>query len=108
MRRFVDSNGGLEIEKHDSIEVEKEEPVVYSVDKPFKISGEKAIETAYSYQLPMFSENKSENGGSQCVACGKKTSYDNRHVCVDCWKKYSNEIFDTMKNQLSKTEISIS
>lgn len=108
MRTYVDKNGGLTVEKHDSVAkptATKAARTVVQENK--KVSLADMVETAESYQLPMFTVNKTENGGSQCAFCGEKTAYDNRHVCINCWKKYHKEIFEQINSKVNAVDITI-
>lgn len=106
MRKFVDPNGGLEVEKYESKEVHAVKSIgIEKANK--KLPMKDMVETLDSYQLPMFTENKSEKGGSECLICGKKTSYDNRHICVNCWSKYNKKIIEKIKEEVIVSEIEI-
>lgn len=117
MRKYTDKRGGLEIEKYESNEIvpdttkksarRKSTVAKTETVEPKPITAKDIVETAESYQLPMFTHNPTVNGGSQCVFCGEKTSYDNRHVCIACWKKYKDELFDGIKQAVSDVDINI-
>lgn len=116
MRTYTDKRGGLKIDKYDSNEVapnstnkqtRRKKSVETVNTEPNKIPAKEIVETAESYQLPQFTHNHATNGGSECVFCGKKTAFDNRHVCVDCWQKYKDELFEGIKQAVSDVDISI-
>lgn len=117
MRKYVDKRGHLEIEKYEPNEIvpgvtqktarRKTTAAKTETVEPKPITAKDIVETAESYQLPMFTHNSSENGGSQCVFCGEKTSYDNRHVCIACWKKYKDELFEGIKQAVADVDINI-
>lgn len=106
MRRYIDRKGGLTVEKteaKDQVQVFKEPNQPINKDVPAGMM----LDTMVSYQLPMFTSNPNANGGSECVFCGTKTSYDNRHVCVECWKKYKDEIALGIREAISDVDIHI-
>lgn len=108
MRKYRDKNGGLEIEKSDPIITPVQESrKSRSFDMPHNVPAAMMLDTMVSYQQGQFTNNPSENGGSECVFCGTHTSYDNRHVCADCWKKYKNEIADGIREAVSDVEVHI-
>lgn len=111
MRKYVDRKGGVEVEKHDT-SISMTENVQIQKAKarntaPQKIEAACVIDTAISYQVPTVGSNSAENGGSTCVVCGTQTAYDNRHFCVECWKKYKKEMIEGIKEALADTEIEI-
>ncbi len=106
MRRYVDKTGGLEIEKKESTVQKTKRRIEPSI--PNKIEAVDVIDTAISYQVPSVGTNSNENGGSECKICGIKTSYDNRYFCVECWKKYKDEMIEGIKQSLEDVEIQIS
>lgn len=111
MRKYVDRKGGIEVEKHDT-PVSMNEDIEIQKSKarntaPQKIEATCVIDTAISYQVPTIGSNSAENGGSTCVVCGTHTSYDNRHFCVECWKKYKDEMISGIKECIQDIEIDI-
>lgn len=112
MIRYKDPKGGLEIEKYDSTEkpstqakkkmTQKVKPVAET-----KLSGKDIVDTMQSYQLPTLTVNSTENGGANCLICGAKTAFDNRHICLVCWKKYKEDMFDALKQAVEDVDISI-
>lgn len=107
MRKYVDKTGGLEIEKFDELKSKPSRKPVSEKKEAKLIKATDMLDTAMSYQQAIFVSNPSNNGGSECVFCGTHTSYDNRHVCRDCWETYSKEIFDSFKSLLSDVKIEI-
>lgn len=107
MRRYKDPKGGLEIDMQESTQSQRyskrRESQANNVQQ--NIPCDKVVETAWSYQLPMF--GGSPSGGQECLICGTKTSYDNRWICVECWKKYNKDFEDGIKNAVSDVEIQI-
>lgn len=109
MARYKDPRGGLTVDKENTQRRnEKKESATMKQGKSnVYISAEKMMDTLYSYQQGQFTNNPTENGGSECVFCGEKTSYDNRHVCAECWKKYGKDIVDGIKNSVQDVDIHI-
>lgn len=109
MRQYKDPRGGLTIDKTESVQRdEKKENRTRRKEVSNKdVGADVLIDTLCSYQQAIFTNNPTENGGSECLLCGKKTSYDNRHVCSDCWKIYKDEIVTGLKDALSDTDIRI-
>ncbi len=110
MRRYSDKRGGLVVEKTDSTPTAQK--TANKVHRSFENSNSLVdaglmMDTMASYQMAIFTNNPTENGGSECVFCGEKTSYDNRHVCVECWKKYKEDIIEGIKGAISDVQISI-
>lgn len=108
---YTDKNGGMTIEKEDSVSTSKKSARKARKQEvsqePKNVPASLMIDTAYSYQQPAFTKNPDENGGSECLFCGTKTAYDNRHVCVECWKQYKNDIFESLKTALADFDVSI-
>lgn len=107
MRKYTDRRGGLEIEKKES-QVESERALKKARMVPINVEPAAVIDTAISYQVPTVGSNSTENGGNTCVVCGIQTAYDNRHFCVECWKKYKDDLVDKLKESLDDVEIEIS
>lgn len=107
MSRYTDKNGGLSVDKTSPAKTQNKVPEKNEIVAGGKITGTEILETAQSYQLPQFTANPSEKGGSECRICGKKTSFDNRHVCVSCWTEYNKEMIDSLKSAVSNIEIKI-
>lgn len=117
MRTYTDKRGGLKVDKYESNEtlpddvkksVPRRKKAVYSEKSDAKkITAQQIVETAESYQIPQFTHNLAVNGGSECVFCGVKTAFDNRHVCIECWKKYKDDLFEGIKQIVSDVDISI-
>lgn len=109
---YIDQKGGMMIEKEDSVGTSKKTARKAArkqavVQEPKSVPASLMIDTAYSYQQPAFTKNPDENGGAECLFCGVKTAYDNRHVCVECWKQYKNDIFESLKTALADFDMSI-
>lgn len=90
------------VETTESTLVEKENVV----KKDATLSAEDAIDTMQSYQTGNFSFVDSSAKGV-CAFCGKQTAFKNRHVCVDCWKKYKDEIIDGLKTAVKDVELKL-
>jgi hypothetical protein len=111
MRKYTDPKGGLEITKAEApvatetATVSKKAAKAKAAAQPVEFSAEKVVETAESYQLPMFTANPA--GECECFFCGKKTSYANRWVCVDCWKLYNKELMEGIKNAVSDVTVTV-
>ncbi len=106
MRKYRGTDGGIEIDKTDPSPMRKARSVSMN-NGPTKIDAKDIIDTAISYQIPSVGINSNKNGGSECKVCGAKTAYDNRHICIDCWKKYKDEIISGIKDALEEVEIEI-
>lgn len=108
MNRYVDRRGGLSVEKTDKVEKQKVVDTVstFSATAPVTITGDEAFETMLSYQTGNFAKTDSSEKGV-CKICGAKTAYKNRQICVDCWKKYNQEIVDGLKTAVKDVEIKI-
>ena len=105
MRRYTDKSGGVVVEKRESEnknQVEKKE----KMKEPVSVSASDMIDTMYSYQVQSFFNGSSSEKGS-CVICGKETAYVQRKCCVDCWKKYKEEILNGIKSSVSDVEFKI-
>ena len=76
------------------------------VKKDATLSAKDAIDTMQSYQTGNFSFVDSSSKGV-CAFCGKQTAFKNRHVCVDCWKKYKDEIIDGLKTAVKDVELKL-
>ena len=48
---------------------------------------------SYSSVGTLYAEEKADKAG-KCLLCGDKTNYKFRKICVNCMKKYGNEIYD--------------
>ena len=108
MRKYSDKRGGLDVFKSEENTTSKQEVrKSRSFDMPHNVPAAMMLDTMVSYQQGQFTNNPSENGGSECVFCSAKTSYDNRHVCADCWKKYKNEIADGIREAVSDVDVHI-
>lgn len=106
MRKHVERFDGIEIEKKES-DVPKEVLKARKVNKgPIRIQATDVIQTAISYQMPSVGISPSEHG-SECRVCGEKTSVDNRHFCVECWKKYKDELLGNIQSELEDFEFEI-
>lgn len=105
MRKYVDSSGGLSIEKKDN-DLGVEMPKTKSMLKT-NIDAQKLVDTMQSYQLPTLSKTPNENGGNDCEICGSHIDYDNRYICFECWKKYNEDFFNGIKQKLKNVEIKI-
>lgn len=75
--------------------------------EPVVVPAYKFIDTMESYSQSMFVRVETNSGGSKCVFCNKKTSFDNRHVCPECWKLYKDEVLFGLKQNISDVEIKI-
>lgn len=108
---YIDQKGGMTIEKEDSVSTSKKNARKSRKQEVLQeqknVPASLMIDTAYSYQQAQFTMNPSENGGAECLFCGNKTAYDNRHVCADCWKLYKNDIFESLKTALADFDVSI-
>lgn len=103
MRKYVDTSGGLSIEKKDNtVQAGNTKSILKT-----NIDAQKLIDTMQSYQLPTLSKTPTEKGGNDCEICGNHIDYDNRYICFECWKKYSNDFFDGIKQNLKGVEIKI-
>lgn len=105
MRRYADKNGGLIVEKVDRVDTVKVTKS-NSVKKASYLSAANAIDTMQSYQTGNFSVVDSSAKGV-CAICGNTTAFKNRHVCVDCWKQYKDEIIDGLKTAVKDVELKI-
>lgn len=108
MREYKDPRGGLTIEKSEPVKsAEKKASRTRRKENTAKsVNADMILDTAYSYQNANFVNNP-KGDGSECVFCGEKTSYANRHVCATCWKMYNEEIFNGLKNATEDVEIRI-
>lgn len=67
----------------------------------------KVIDTIETYMQSMYVRVETNGNGAVCAFCGKKTSFDNRHVCPVCWKLYKDELMFFLKGTLSDVEFKI-
>lgn len=107
MRKYVERSDNIEIIKSEEDTKPKKKNLYESKKEVTSVPAISLLDTALSYQQAIFTSNSDENGGGECVFCGAHTAYDNRNVCVECWKKYNSEIFDGLKKEMSNIVIQI-
>lgn len=105
-KHYQSKDGYIKITKNDDIPVIETPVVMQMNDLPKDINADDFIKAAFSYMTNGL-EITGGLGEQYCKICGKKTSYNNRFICPDCWKKYKDTIFNQLNDFVSEKKVMI-